>query len=62
MAKSKKRYSSAHIASYSSKTQKYRRYQSVTSLDETITNKQKKIRENFRRMIRRLMAKEGKDK
>lgn len=62
MGKFNKRYSFAHIECHSSKSGKYRKYQSVTSLDETITKKDKKIRHNFRRMIRRLMAKQGPNK
>ena len=62
MAKSNKRYSLAHIPSHSFKADKYRRYVSATSLDDAVARKDKKIRENFRKMIRRLMAKQGHSK
>jgi len=59
MGKSHKRYSLANIASHSSKTEKYHKYLSTTSLNDAVARKQRRIRENFRQMIRRLMAKQG---
>jgi Spy/CpxP family protein refolding chaperone len=58
MGKLTKRYSHTYITSHDSKIHKYRKYVSATSLDDAVSKKEKNIRENFRKLLRRLMAKQ----
>lgn len=62
MGRSSKRYSVVNIASCDSKLSKYRKYVSLTSLEDIFSKKERRIKENFRTMIRRLMAKQGQNK
>lgn len=57
MGKGNRRYSAVNIASHDSKLSKYKKYLSATSLDETKCEKEQKIKENFKKMVRLLMAK-----